>query len=298
MKKPERLVYGLTEAYQDYLSAPMGELTSRLDVLNQRLTEFVNTNIIFWGTLNLEDFSSDILLTPNNKWKLVHFIEDETKEKFIVPVRVINFFSASEYCLPKIFKIGKYYLGDVEISVDKTGHFTISKQTAENDFYIDFLSAHGNDKAWFADIVSALHAQEYDLLNPIDPERNYYQKIASTKVLSLTELSLILKIKPLPGIKDIANTLSKTTAGITRIAESSTSDIIVGLKNGYVNPGHLLKPDMSIGYVKGMYYKLSNDLPCKTLITMRPFNIDNFDENVKENHTMFYGRESYLREAK
>lgn len=297
MKKPERLVHALTTAYNEYLECEQAEATAKFEVLNQKLVEFVKTNLIFWGTLNLDNFACDVLLSKDHSWKLVRFVEAETNEVFVVPVRIINQYSMETYNLPKIFKIGKYLLGDITIEVDKSGHFTYHHGTKANDIYVDLMKASNHDKAWFTDVRNALTDKEYELLKPIDRAKNVYNLLANAKVIELTESCLITRIKSVEGAESVASLLEDNTVGVTSIGKDSNPIMVVGLKNNYVLT-NITNAQGAFAYIDGNYYKLSIDLPQRQIVTMSLFKLEDMEDAIEDQTPMFYSRECLLREAK
>lgn len=297
MKKPERLVHALTAAYNEYLECDKAEITAKFEALNQKLVEFVKTNLIFWGTLNLDNFACDVLLSKDHSWKLVRFVEAETNEVFVVPVRIINQYSMETYNLPKVFKIGKYLLGDITVEVDKAGHFTYHRGTKANDIYVDVLKASHQDKTWFNDVRSTLAAKDYELLKPIDRSKNVYNLLANAKVIELTESCLITRIKSVEGAESVAALLEDDTVGITSIGKDSDPIMVIGLKNNYVL-ATVTNAHGAFAYIDGNYYKLSIDLPLRQIVTMSIFPLEEMEDAIEDQTPMFYSRDGLLREAR
>lgn len=299
MKKPEVLITELSKKISLYLTSTVEDGIAMTPGLYKDISTFLKTNILFWGDLNVNNFHCDALLLEHTLIYLAQFVEDDTGNIYNVPVRKLMCFDAEQYCLPKIFKIGKYILGDLIVTVDKSGHFTYERPSKEKVFYTDLVKdTEANTKQNFNKIIERLDNLNCPLLIPLDKKRHHYRVMGHAVVKQLDDKTIITQVNPALGTGGLANVLSYESIGLVQVDQRDPCIAVIGAACGFVAPLDSMLLKSGIAYNGSDYFIVESNKIMNELATLYPITHSEIDNKFDDSYKFYYMRNNFIKEAK
>lgn len=297
MLKPERLVIGLTEAYKKYKESDESNVDANFDTLNNLLKRFISTNMFYWGSVNVENSECELLISKDNSWVLCEFIEESSGKMYVVPVRIVKYFGDEIMHLPKIFKVGTYYLGKRTISLDAGGVFHYDKTERVKPFYVDLLTAQPRVDTAFTDICNQYKGNKVIITETIDAKLGIYRRVGFGILHALNSNELIVHINPAVCNTDVHTKFKVNGLGLTRVTNGQ--DILVlGLRNGYFTDHGHYPVTKAYAFINNVEWKVESLLKNENLLTMTPLTRHEAEQYIQDDFVHLYANESYLRVAK